>query len=98
MEDDVDTAFVPFEGAEEGEGSFLGSICSQETALGNLAASVLDERLEMQTRRRRRVNKKHFFFKETSMLPDDDDDDDEYPLKIRSTSAAGMRIEKSERS
>lgn len=32
--EDVVTEFVPLEGAEEGEGNFLGSICSQVEALG----------------------------------------------------------------
>ena len=57
--DDVDTEFVPLEGDEDGEGSFLGNICSQ---LGNLVASA-DRRMKA-----RRGKSKHLFLQEPYML------------------------------
>ena len=70
VEDDVDTAFVPLEGAEEGEGSFLGSICWKEEALGhNLDASADDdEERTMKAITRTRVKRKLLCLKEADIL------------------------------
>lgn len=51
---------VPLEGEEGGEGSFLGSICSQYS-LGNLDASE-------RTRKVRTLKSKHLCHQEPSML------------------------------
>lgn len=70
VEDDVDTTFVPLEGAEEGEGSFLGSICWKEEALGhNLDASADDdEERTMKAITRTRGKRKLLCLKEADIL------------------------------
>lgn len=60
VEDDVVKELVPFEGDEEGEGSFFGSICSQYS-FGSLDASE-------RTRKARRVKSKHLCLQEPNML------------------------------
>lgn len=52
--------FVPLEGDEEGVGSFLGSICCQQS-LGNLDASE-------RTMKATRVKSKHLCLQEPDML------------------------------
>ncbi|KAI3460541.1 hypothetical protein Pfo_017204 [Paulownia fortunei] len=59
--EDVVTEFVPLEGAEEGEGSFLGSICSQLYALGNLDASDMKMRA-------RKLRTRHLCLQEHDMM------------------------------
>ena len=51
---------MPLEGDEEGEGSFLGSICSKYS-LGNLEASE-------RTMKARRVKNRHLCLQEPNML------------------------------
>ena len=59
LEDEVLAEFVPLEGEEEGEGSFLGIICSHE---GNLDAS------ERTKKARTRLKSKHLCLQEPDML------------------------------
>jgi hypothetical protein len=59
-EEDVVKELVPFEGAEEGEGSFFGSICSQYS-LGSLDASE-------RRRKARIVKSKHLCLQEPNMF------------------------------
>jgi len=54
------TEFVPLEGEEEGEGNFLGNICSQYS-LGNLEPCE-------RTRIARRVKSKQWCFQEAFMI------------------------------
>lgn len=58
--EEVDTVLVPLEGDDDGVGSFLGSICSQE-ALGCLEACD-------RTIRANRLNSKNLCFKEHNMI------------------------------
>ena len=56
----VNTEFVPLEGEEEGEGSFLGSICCQHS-LGNLDPSN-------RTTKESRVKTKNLCLQEPNMM------------------------------
>lgn len=60
MDDVVDKEFVPLEGEEDGEGNFLGSICSQYS-LGNLVPSD-------RKRRASRVKIKYLYLQDPSMM------------------------------
>lgn len=55
------TEFVPLDGAEDGVGSFLGSICSQLYALGNLVPSETKTRAS-------KLKTKHLCLQETVMM------------------------------